>query len=379
MRAMSMMSQSLPTPMEDVSATMRTNFVGFASFTILVWDHMITFADEVDYIWKGKKGPSSHLSISPGTLLLSLYANSTKLKVTESLLYASRLCNQSLRLLISKLDLRTVSTFHPLRGMYCCHCCRGCRNNDVIEDPRTLPNSKMDNRSPSGATRNRDWDQRVVDQSGRTYVAVLHNSASGVHACSMIFDPSISAAASASAWYPLLYDSIVFALTVNRTLPSIRKKQAGFILKKLLEDGVLYYSVIFAITFVLTFMIVGAPPGIKNICAQTEQLITVAMMSRITLSLRKAGRSNHHEPLIVQVAVGRGGSGPELLSITSDFAYDQSLRPCTIEEATEAGQALALTTFKPPERLVLHGRAPIQFALPPSPGPKSLSEYPFSL
>jgi hypothetical protein len=65
----------------------------------------------------------------------------------------------------------------------------------------------------------------------------------------------------------------VFGLTVNRTLPSIRKKEAGFIVKKLLEDGLLYYryeqvylhigpskflsSVIFSITFVLTFMIVG--------------------------------------------------------------------------------------------------------------------------
>jgi hypothetical protein len=73
-----------------------------------------------------------------------------------------------------------------------------------------------------------------------------------------------------------LYDSIVFGLTVNRTLPSIRKKEAGFIVKKLLEDGLLYYryvsfpyllfltprrSVIFSITFVLTFMIVGQSPS----------------------------------------------------------------------------------------------------------------------
>jgi len=34
-------------------------------------------------------------------------------------------------------------------------------------------------------------------------------------------------------------------------------------------------------------MIVSTPPGIKNICAQLEQLLTVAMMSRITLNLKK--------------------------------------------------------------------------------------------
>ncbi|KAK7689839.1 hypothetical protein QCA50_006478 [Cerrena zonata] len=30
--------------------------MGFVSFMILAWDHIITFGDEVEYIWKGKKG-----------------------------------------------------------------------------------------------------------------------------------------------------------------------------------------------------------------------------------------------------------------------------------------------------------------------------------
>lgn len=32
-------------------------YIGFASLTALVWDHIDTFADEVEYIWKGRKGP----------------------------------------------------------------------------------------------------------------------------------------------------------------------------------------------------------------------------------------------------------------------------------------------------------------------------------
>ncbi|KAG7088656.1 hypothetical protein E1B28_012628 [Marasmius oreades] len=124
----------------------------------------------------------------------------------------------------------------------------------------------------------------------------------------MIFDPSMqvtftldlpiltynvkldrSNLASSSAWIPLLYDTIVFGLTINRALPSIRRKQAGAVLKKIVEDGLLYYSVIFCITLVLTIMIIGASDGVKNILAQTEQLVTVAMMSRITISLKKLG------------------------------------------------------------------------------------------
>jgi len=121
---------------------------------------------------------------------------------------------------------------------------------------------------------------------------VIHNPNSGMHACSMIFDPAISGAASASAWMPLLYDTIIFGLTLYRTVPPIRREEASYIIKRLLEDGILYYSVIFSVTFVLTFMIVAAPPGTKNIAAQMEQLVTVAMMSRITIHLKRAG--NHH-------------------------------------------------------------------------------------
>ncbi|KAJ8691068.1 hypothetical protein PTI98_010674 [Pleurotus ostreatus] len=102
--------------------------------------------------------------------------------------------------------------------------------------------------------------------------AVPHNPDSGVHSCSFIFDPKYSAAATSSAWFPLLYDSIVLLLTLYRTWPSIRRREAGFIMNRLFEDGLLYYSVIFSVTLVLTIMIIAAPPGLQNITAQLEQL-----------------------------------------------------------------------------------------------------------
>lgn len=47
--------------------------------------------------------------------------------------------------------------------------------------------------------------------------------------------------ASASAWLPLLYDTYIFGLTLNRTLPSIRNKEAGHVIRTLFADGLLYY------------------------------------------------------------------------------------------------------------------------------------------
>ncbi|KAJ7644394.1 hypothetical protein FB45DRAFT_897774 [Roridomyces roridus] len=196
---------------------------------------------------------------------------------------------------------------------------------------------------------------------------VLHNGASGVHACSMVFDPAISGAASASAWYPLMYDSIVFALTLRRTLPAVRQKTAGYILKRLLEDGVLYYSVIFCITFVLTLMIISAPPGTKNICAQLEQLITVAMMSRITLSLKKAGRQ------------GEIGPGPLIFDPRDpEFFYNDTwTQSIVIAPPAENLSPVAPHTIggiKQPQRPILHGPNAIKFYVPPSPHSSQTSD-----
>jgi len=130
---------------------------------------------------------------------------------------------------------------------------------------------------------------------------VVHNPASGVHACTMIFPPSLSAIASSSAWLPLLYDSCVLILTLLKTVPATvkgrrvpanrnRKRRDGSsIMKRLFQDGLIYYSAIFAVNAVLTIMIISAPPGLKNIAAQLELLVTVTMMSRITLNLKKLG------------------------------------------------------------------------------------------
>ncbi|GJE88317.1 hypothetical protein PsYK624_044000 [Phanerochaete sordida] len=107
----------------------------------------------------------------------------------------------------------------------------------------------------------------------------------------MIFDPAkVGGIASASAWMPLLYDTLILALTLNRTLGPVRNKTTSKIAKVLLRDGILYYTVIFAVNLVLTLMIATAPPGLQNITAQLEQMLTVTMMSRITLHLREQAR-----------------------------------------------------------------------------------------
>ena len=53
---------------------------------------------------------------------------------------------------------------------------------------------------------------------------------------------SRSVLASSSAWLPLLYDTVVLGLIAHRTLPALRLKNRYSIMKRLLEDGLIYYT-----------------------------------------------------------------------------------------------------------------------------------------
>jgi len=117
----------------------------------------------------------------------------------------------------------------------------------------------------------------------------------GVYGCTMIFDPKLRFFPSLSAWFPLIYDTIVIALTLHKCREPVKQKTASYIIRTLVKDGLLYYSVIFTINIILAIMIVTASPGIKNITAQLEQLLTVAMMSRITLSLKQTSIIDDNE------------------------------------------------------------------------------------
>ncbi|EKM49745.1 uncharacterized protein PHACADRAFT_188785 [Phanerochaete carnosa HHB-10118-sp] len=168
-------------------------------------------------------------------------------------------------------------------------------------------------------------------------IPVRHSSPT-IHACTMIFDDSkVGGIASASAWMPLAYDTIVLALTLKRTLGPVRNKTAGKIAKVLLRDGILYYSVIFAVNLVLTLMIATAPPGLQNITAQLEYLLTVTMISRITLHLRKQARSRETDTTLQgRSAVTHSGGGvlSRMRFTRSDGETPIDPMSVTVEEST---------------------------------------------
>lgn len=260
------MSQSNASQVADI---IRTNHVAFASFSVLIWDHIVTLADEVEYVWKGRKGFFVYMFFvnryfNPLAFIVNFYAYLSPTWTTERCSHFVRYQGWTTAITVEVVALMMLIRINALyleqkwiaRGLGFLLLLETAVNIWLISGGEPVP----------------------------------HNPGSGIHACSLLFNPALKNIASLWAWIPLVYDTIIFALTLYRTIPPIRRKEPNLIMRRMLEDGILYYSVMFSVTLVLAVMIMAAPPGIKTIAAQTEQLIPVAMMSRITISLRKAGR-----------------------------------------------------------------------------------------
>ncbi|KAI1790139.1 hypothetical protein LXA43DRAFT_1149566 [Ganoderma leucocontextum] len=258
---------------QEVAELRITAYVGLASYTVLVYDHLLTLDDEIKYVWKKKKrSPLIWLFLlnrymTPLAFIGNLYAYLsgafTYEKCTHYVRYEGATTMIGINIASLMMLLRIYAMYETKKL--------------IVAFVAIIFVLEFGTNA---------W---LLSHG----IAVHHSAA--VKACSMIFDSSRlpGVAASATAWTVLVYDTIVLLLTVYRTYSSVRYKSVAGMMRTLLKEGVAYYSVIFSVTLVLTLMIVFAPPGIQNLCAQMEYLLTVTMMSRITLHLKRA--AHEHE------------------------------------------------------------------------------------
>ncbi|EJD42823.1 hypothetical protein AURDEDRAFT_168067 [Auricularia subglabra TFB-10046 SS5] len=254
-----------------------TNAVGVAGFTMLVWDHIITLDDEVNVIWKRpqgrKNGPLIYIF-----LILRYFA---PLAYTVQLcsyffppsIWTPEVCDHYVAfegaIIVVVLGLVALLMMIRVCAMYA-------RSWKVLAILGSLFILQFTIQG---------WLQT------RTH-PVHHHFSTNIAGCSMLFDESLGGWPTASAWLPVIYDTAVFILTVYKTANILRRSHrhavhGSWIARTLLRDGALYYLAIVASNVPLIIMIVAAPDPIKNIAAQLEAFVTVTMMSRITLSLRR--------------------------------------------------------------------------------------------
>ncbi|KAH8109770.1 hypothetical protein DFH11DRAFT_902663 [Phellopilus nigrolimitatus] len=254
-------------PIHEQQDLIATNYVGFASYIFLVYDHLLTFSDEVNYVWKGRRGPIIYLFLLnryffPLAFLVNLYAY-------LSLEFSHEACQHFVRY-----EGATVVVGFGLAGLM------------MIIRVNALYGGDC---RPVQAILVFFWIVQVVLYSWILSMGIPVPRTPGIHGCSLIFNTQRRDWASLSAAAPLIFDTAVIVLILFKTAGARRNCMSSMLLKTLMSDGVLYYSVVFTANLALTIMIVVAPPGLKNILGQYAQLITVTMMSRITLHLRKIG------------------------------------------------------------------------------------------
>ncbi|PPQ84471.1 hypothetical protein CVT24_012144 [Panaeolus cyanescens] len=95
-----------------------------------------------------------------------------------------------------------------------------------------------------------------------------------------------------SLWVsPLILDSIIFALTLWRTRMYIRDSGKTPTIHVFVRDGALYFAVIFLANLMNTLIFFLSPTDLKAVGATFSQLITSVMVSRLVLNLRSTDPS----------------------------------------------------------------------------------------
>ncbi|KAH9968362.1 hypothetical protein BGW80DRAFT_1177705, partial [Lactifluus volemus] len=225
--------------------------VGLASFTVLVWDHIITFSDEVEYIWKRPKG------LGEFTLwLLHVIGlrNLDSLKLPTSFSWLApqldpSLCSHFVRyegaMTMIGITIVALMMFLRIRVLY-----QGIWEVQAVVLAILFTFIGVNS-----------W---LITRG----IPVYHPAYPLVDSCTMIIDPKVGPIASSTAWLPLLYDTVVVTLTLKRTVSYLDSSNPGHIFRVLLREGLLYYSVICTITLTFTIMIVSTTQSIRNVTGQ---------------------------------------------------------------------------------------------------------------
>ncbi|KAF5380188.1 hypothetical protein D9615_006187 [Tricholomella constricta] len=109
-------------------------------------------------------------------------------------------------------------------------------------------------------------------------------------------DFPVSTSAAASLWVtPLITNTVMFGLTLYRTRGYFVQSGLAPTLQIFLRDGVMYFLVIFVANLLNTLIYFLAPDDLKAIGASFSQLITSTMVSRLVLNLRSSSVLNMEE------------------------------------------------------------------------------------
>ncbi|PPR07614.1 hypothetical protein CVT24_004167 [Panaeolus cyanescens] len=257
-----------------------------AAFVMLIYDHMLTFSDEVERIWKQK--------ISGATILFLLNRYLTPLQFIviinafQDPSWTKEVCDRfvvfegaSTAALVGICELIMILRVYALYGQ----------------------------------------SKAVLAFLMLLWVVQISVSAAGLHTGFAVPLPDFlvgciltgNSLLMPAVWVtPLITDSCIFILTVWRTRQYLTRSGKTPIMHIFLRDGAMYFFVIFLANLLNTVFYFTAVDDLKAIGASFSQLITATMISRLVLNLRSiSDTKNVHSTYPSTLAPLRGVKTPE--------------------------------------------------------------------
>jgi len=271
-----------------------------AAFAVLIYDHILTFSDEVERIWKQKMTGASIL------FLINRYITPIQFIIIidafQDPIWTRPTCNRfvifegaSTVALISVCELILILRVYALYG----------RSTPIAVFLLILLAVQI---SLSSAGLHRGFAVHLPP---------------GITGCIL----TATSPFFATVWTaPLVTDTFIFILTVWRTCQYIKRSGRSPTIDIFLRDGIIYFCVIFMANMLNTLLYFTAPPDIKPIGASFSQIITSVMISRLVLNLRSISQSAdsrsariqggilrepHEENVLVTLTIGNLGEDLE--------------------------------------------------------------------
>ncbi|EIM82646.1 uncharacterized protein STEHIDRAFT_160282 [Stereum hirsutum FP-91666 SS1] len=263
-----------PEVLQDLADIVASKYFFVAGLSILILDHLVTFPDEVNTIWKKKKSIPIYLFI-----FLRYYALLVMVAVAYGFFSPTitpERCNKWSFILpfgvvmplsgVSDLILliRTYALFNRNRFILC------------------FLSASLATQISLGL-----WIW-TLKGSGAAPDPINNPT---FHFCMFLTPKSAGSLAPLYMLFELAYESLIFILTMGRTVYlykfyPVMSSSRRSLMECFIKGGAIYYSAIFCLNLVWAVLILRGPTGLRGMTSMPASAIGVTLICRITLNIR---------------------------------------------------------------------------------------------
>ncbi|KAJ3503715.1 hypothetical protein NLJ89_g8309 [Agrocybe chaxingu] len=254
-----------PAILANIARNLRiSKSVQLAGFVILLYDHALTFDDEVERIWKHRLSGASLL------FLLNRYISPLRSIVAITAFHyphwTGAACSNFVQFLgASSVSVSSLCGLLMILRVYALYH----RSNILLVLLLSV------------------WTAQLVSSAvGISTAGVLQLPPGPMFVGCILTATSKWLAVNWAG--PLLLDGAIFFLTLWRTREYLRSSDKIPLLHILVRDGTLYFLVIFLVNLSNAFLYFFAPDNLKSVASSLTVMLTSTMVSRLVLNLRSA-------------------------------------------------------------------------------------------